>query len=568
MIPSFSIKFTSVPKKDKVSDDHKVRNISDFYDPKRTSIVTCKFLLTKDLRPYTTILLVNLTLFLLCAVVNARWLNEVLLVPLAGLLGGGAASMNPYLNPVYFVGICLIYWVRRPFLSIFIVVIFSFLYQLYLRDFSNQWRLLGITAPPLFSEAKIYGGILSLSLIGSAEKMFQYFTKAKLPSCPKKPIGDHLLYAVGSMLVIAFLAYTPFISPKSKHQSIRPTALHTTDDSSDVKQAELKEKSEKFPSNRNQANTADAEQAERANLIHEGAQLGNASSQNTLVTMHKKGSGAPQDRDEAIKWFRKAAEKNNIEAQFYLAQAYMDGDGVTQDFGESFKWYKKAAEQGAPDSQFNVGMMYASGIGTEKDIIEASVWLLRAAKQGHAKAQYNLAEILMAGNGTPKNTQEAIKWYKEAARHNDPVFKFILGSIYLEGRDINRDYPEAAKWLRAAAEDGYQKAQYNLGLMYINGWGVSQDYAQALKWFKACAQQGDRVAQLKVGSMYFEGKGVLRDYSEAYIWFYLAAAQGEEIAIDGMSIIEKRLNPEQIVEAQRKARALNVRFSSPREPAN
>ena len=37
--------------------------------------------------------------------------------------------------------------------------------------------------------------------------------------------------------------------------------------------------------------------------------------------------------------------------QFYLAELYACGEGVPEDRDEALKWYRKSAEQGNPDAQ-------------------------------------------------------------------------------------------------------------------------------------------------------------------------------------------------------------------------
>ena len=58
------------------------------------------------------------------------------------------------------------------------------------------------------------------------------------------------------------------------------------------------------------------------------------------------GEGVREDKEEAVKWFRKAAEQGIAEAQFQLGNCYFNGEGVREDKTEALKWFRKAAEQG------------------------------------------------------------------------------------------------------------------------------------------------------------------------------------------------------------------------------
>ena len=127
------------------------------------------------------------------------------------------------------------------------------------------------------------------------------------------------------------------------------------------------------------------------------------------------------------------------------------------------------------------------------------------------------------------------------------------------GLGVPQDYAKAVGWWRKAAEQGFAKAQHNLGLMYDNSLGVPQDYAKAEKWYRKAAEQGYAKAQYNLGVMYYDGQGVTQDYVQAYAWYNLAASRyppGEDRdrAVEGHNLVEKRMTPAQISEAEKLAR--------------
>ena len=67
---------------------------------------------------------------------------------------------------------------------------------------------------------------------------------------------------------------------------------------------------------------------------------------------------------------------------------------------------------------------------------------------------------------------------------------------------------------RLAVAQGYANAQFNLGVGYVNGQGVTQDDVQAC------------------------------------VWFNLAAAQDQADAEKNRDIVEQRMTPQQIAQAQ------------------
>ena len=80
------------------------------------------------------------------------------------------------------------------------------------------------------------------------------------------------------------------------------------------------------------------------------------------------------------------------------------------------------------------------------------------------------------------------------------------------------------------------------------------DYDTALKEWRPLAERGNEAAQANLGLMDAKGQGVAQNYIQAYMWETLAAAQGNENASKGLEILEKKMSPAQLAEAQRLAR--------------
>jgi len=80
------------------------------------------------------------------------------------------------------------------------------------------------------------------------------------------------------------------------------------------------------------------------------------------------------------------------------------------------------------------------------------------------------------------------------------------------------------------------------------------DYKTAFEKFMPLAEQGDATAQSNLGLMYFKGTGVPQNYIEAHKWYNIAGANGEDSGRKNRDIIEKRMTPEQVAEAQRLAK--------------
>lgn len=279
-----------------------------------------------------------------------------------------------------------------------------------------------------------------------------------------------------------------------------------------------------------------------------------------------------------------AAEEGDSEAQFqlgcdcYWKEFFSKPKGNDADYAEAMKWYKKAGKQGHADAQERLGDMYYRGEGVAKNYAEAMKWYRKTAEQGNLRAQKKLAEIFFKGDGVPKNYTEALKWYQKAAEQGDDEAQYETAFMHLRGQGGRKNYGEAARWfavIARQAEDGrlYSKyygpdafvtrdqigaaesrvmsSEFILGLMYRNGEGVTKNYAEAMKWYRKAAEQGHADAQLNLGLMYFDGEGVPKNNVEGYKWVNLATASGQENTTKARSLVERRMTPGQIAEAQR-----------------
>lgn len=93
-----------------------------------------------------------------------------------------------------------------------------------------------------------------------------------------------------------------------------------------------------------------------------------------------------------------------------------------------------------------------------------------------------------------------------------------------------------------------------LGVMYEQGSVVPKDYREACRCYKEAAELGNAESQNRLGTMYFEGKGVKQDYIQAQKWFYLAGKSGLQEAVHNVRVLEKKMTPDQIVQAKQLAR--------------
>jgi hypothetical protein len=96
------------------------------------------------------------------------------------------------------------------------------------------------------------------------------------------------------------------------------------------------------------------EYAQAANLtgnILAYAQAGDANRQNQMGLMCFHGDCMPEDKEQAVEWWKKAAEQGNYDAKMSLVNAYRNGEGVEKNQRLANYWLEHAGRQPARDAQ-------------------------------------------------------------------------------------------------------------------------------------------------------------------------------------------------------------------------
>ena len=119
------------------------------------------------------------------------------------------------------------------------------------------------------------------------------------------------------------------------------------------------------------------------------------------------------------------------------------------------------------------------------------------------------------------------------------------------------DYQAAFEEFARFAEQGDAGAQFNLGVMYGLGLGVAQDYLIAMDWYEKAALKGNAQAQCNLGWMYGTGRGVPLDFIRALAWYSVSAASGQDTARRNRDLLNDRMTPTQVEQAQSMAREIS-----------
>jgi TPR repeat protein len=88
----------------------------------------------------------------------------------------------------------------------------------------------------------------------------------------------------------------------------------------------------------------------------------------------------------------------------------------------------------------------------------------------------------------------------------------------------------------------------------------TQDYKQAVYWYTKAAEQGYATAQTNLGLMFANGQGSPKNNVLAYVWWNIAAAQGYKLAEKNRGVIEGRMTPNQIAEAQKLSKEYYAKY--------
>jgi len=145
-------------------------------------------------------------------------------------------------------------------------------------------------------------------------------------------------------------------------------------------------------------------------------ELGDADAQFQVSGAYDTGKGAPRDKSDAIRWYRRAADQGHAEAQNSLGSIFLQD----KDFKQALYWYEKASAQGNAEAVNSLAFMYDLGLGVPQDRKKGFDLYSRASDLGWAQAMLNLAVMYWAGElGEPDYLMTCI-WGTRAERFARP----------------------------------------------------------------------------------------------------------------------------------------------------
>jgi Sel1 repeat len=110
------------------------------------------------------------------------------------------------------------------------------------------------------------------------------------------------------------------------------------------------------------------------------AERGSVESQYKLGFMYETGSGAGQNIDKAMHWYKKASAKRFQPATNRITYLKLKNTGMKHEYIRWLSQLKTSAQANDKDALFLLGQMYAEGTGVNKSLTQ-SLELLRNAKR-------------------------------------------------------------------------------------------------------------------------------------------------------------------------------------------
>lgn len=121
---------------------------------------------------------------------------------------------------------------------------------------------------------------------------------------------------------------------------------------------------------------------------------------------------------------------------------HMEGDIIPQNKNEAIEWFRKASDAGFPMATSNLADKYLHGNGIRQDIFAAMDYFERGAEQDDASSIATMGYILESGeSGYFKDEALAVQAYF-AALDIDPYMGWVLhnhGSMVYRGRGVDPD---------------------------------------------------------------------------------------------------------------------------------
>lgn len=254
------------------------------------------------------------------------------------------------------------------------------------------------------------------------------------------------------------------------------------------------------------------------------SKAGSSVAASLLGLLWMRGEGVPGvNYRKAYTYFRQGMRQNNPIAINGMGMLYWKGWDVLQDKQEALKLFKRASNHGFADAFYNTAMVLAEidPIGNADGTFQN---LLAAVQSGYALANYEIVKRFLRSQGTCHLSVFLLQQFIN--RVDIPrMFEHALKAY------ASHDFDAATTRYIYLAQQGFATAQHNAAFILEHHGDTEQerDIRALIQWNRA-ALQGDIMARVRVGDIYYR-RGM-----------YLAAASAYHTAATSNNLLPKSGN--------------------------
>lgn len=263
------------------------------------------------------------------------------------------------------------------------------------------------------------------------------------------------------------------------------------------------------------------------------------------------GSGLKQDIERGLALLKQAVDLGANQALMTLGGLYEAGSGVKKDEKKALEYYNQAIAKNDFSAYNKLGYFYENGLGVAKDEKKALEAYQTGADKKVGMCMFNLAVFHDEGKGgLKKDPAAAFDWHYKAAMSAFVPSQLALATRYRDGKGTAADAQAALAWYQRAMQNGDLTGALKVAAILENGSSGVVDNKTAAEIYKEAAGKGNPLAMASLGAMIEDGRGVQGDFKQVFLLYTAGAEAKIDAAKERLANFKKRLNPEQLKEAE------------------
>lgn len=301
----------------------------------------------------------------------------------------------------------------------------------------------------------------------------------------------------------------------------------------------------------NQPQLSEADRKKALGLMDQAVQAGHLPALIEYGSRLVTGKGVKADVPRGLSLLQKAVDQQSGQAAMALGSLYEEGSGVKKDPAKALEFFNIAVGRNEFSGYNKLGYFYENGIGVAKDEKKALEFYQTGAGHKVGMCLYNLAVFHDEGKGgLTKDPVKAFDCHYQAAMSAFVPSQLALGTRYRDGKGTLPDPQAALAWYQRAMRNGDITGALNVAAILENGSSGVVDNKTAAEIYREAAGKGNPLAMASLGAMIEDGRGVQGDFKQIFLLYTAGADARIEAAQERLANFKKRLNPDQIKEAE------------------